>query len=147
MNDFPTLLYTSTDEIPALLYTWGLKKVPISDGASPYRLLYRVTPGANPKSRRAWKYILHQKLFFFPILLCLVLKKSLVTKISLHPIRDLNLIERKKWTTVPFPAPYLGSRDMIINFNFKLCLLENFLSSREPSMQDLIKNLIKDILS
>ena len=29
MTDFPTLLYTSTCEIPTLLYTWGQKKVPL----------------------------------------------------------------------------------------------------------------------
>ena len=29
MTDFPTLLYTSSCEIPTLLYTWSLKKVPV----------------------------------------------------------------------------------------------------------------------
>ena len=33
MTDFPTLLYTSTCEIPTLFYTWSLKKVPLLGGA------------------------------------------------------------------------------------------------------------------
>ena len=33
---FPALFYTSTHEIPTLLYTSSLKKVPLSGGASPY---------------------------------------------------------------------------------------------------------------
>ena len=37
MTDFPTLSYSSTCEIPTLLYTWSQKKVPLSGGASPYR--------------------------------------------------------------------------------------------------------------
>ena len=36
MTDPPTLLYTSTCEIPTLLYPWSLKKVALSGGASPY---------------------------------------------------------------------------------------------------------------
>ena len=32
---FPTLLYTSTSELPTLSYTWDLKKVPLLGGASP----------------------------------------------------------------------------------------------------------------
>ena len=44
MTDFPTLSYTSAREIPTLLYTWSLKKVPLSCGASPYRPLQGVTP-------------------------------------------------------------------------------------------------------
>ena len=36
MTNFPTHLYTSTSEIPTLLYTLSLKKVPLSGGASPY---------------------------------------------------------------------------------------------------------------
>ena len=39
MTDFSSLLYTSTCEIPTLLYTWSLKYVPFSGGASPYRPL------------------------------------------------------------------------------------------------------------
>ena len=41
---FPTLVYTSTCEIPTLLYTWSLKKVPLSGRASPYRPLEGVPP-------------------------------------------------------------------------------------------------------
>ena len=37
MTVFPILLYTSTSEIPNLSYTWGLKKVPLPGGTSPYR--------------------------------------------------------------------------------------------------------------
>ena len=33
MIDFPTFLYASTCEIPTLLYTWSLKKVPLSGRA------------------------------------------------------------------------------------------------------------------
>ena len=36
MKDIPTLPYTSTCEIPSLLYTWSLKKVPLLGGASLY---------------------------------------------------------------------------------------------------------------
>ena len=39
MTDFPTLLYTSTSKIPTLSYTWGLKKVLLLGGTSPYRPL------------------------------------------------------------------------------------------------------------
>ena len=35
MTDFPTLLYTSTCDIPTLWYTWRLKKVPLSGGDPP----------------------------------------------------------------------------------------------------------------
>ena len=44
MTDFTTLSYTSTSEIPALSYTWSLKRLPLLGGASPYRPLYRVPP-------------------------------------------------------------------------------------------------------
>ena len=37
MADFPTLLYSSTSESPNLLFTWSLKKVPLSGGVFPYR--------------------------------------------------------------------------------------------------------------
>ena len=36
---FPTLSYTSSSQITILPYTWSLKKVPLSGGASPYRPL------------------------------------------------------------------------------------------------------------
>ena len=36
MTVFPALFYTSAREIPTLLYTSSLKKVPLSGGASPY---------------------------------------------------------------------------------------------------------------
>ena len=42
MTDFPTLLYTSTRETPTLSYTWSMKKVLLSAGASPYRPSYGV---------------------------------------------------------------------------------------------------------
>ena len=45
MTDFPTHFYTSTCEIPTLLYTWSLKKVPLSGGA------YREYPLGNKQSR------------------------------------------------------------------------------------------------
>ena len=44
MTDFTTLSYTSTSEIPALSYTWSLKRLPLLGGAFPYRPLYRVPP-------------------------------------------------------------------------------------------------------
>ena len=31
------LSYTSSSEMPTLSYTWSLKKIPLSGGASPYR--------------------------------------------------------------------------------------------------------------
>ena len=34
MTDFPTLWYVATSEIPTLSFTWSLKKVPRSGGAS-----------------------------------------------------------------------------------------------------------------
>ena len=48
MTDFPTLLYTSTREIPTLSYTWGLKKVPLSGGAFPYRPKKEVPRASTP---------------------------------------------------------------------------------------------------
>ena len=44
MTDFPTLLNTSISKIPTLSYTWSLKKVPLSGGASPSRTLKEVPP-------------------------------------------------------------------------------------------------------
>lgn len=41
MAYFATFPYTSTSEISALSYTWPLKKIPLFDGASPYRLEIR----------------------------------------------------------------------------------------------------------
>ena len=35
MTDFPSISYTSTGKIPTLSYTWSLKKVSLSGGASP----------------------------------------------------------------------------------------------------------------
>ena len=48
MTDFTTLSYTSTSEIPALSYTWSLKRLPLLGGAFPYRPLYRVPPAPPP---------------------------------------------------------------------------------------------------
>ena len=48
MTDFTTLSYTSTSEIPALSYTWSLKRLPLLGGAFPYRPLYRVPPPPPP---------------------------------------------------------------------------------------------------
>ena len=45
MTYFPTLPCTSTFEIPTPSYTWNLKKVPLSGGAFPYKLLEGVPPG------------------------------------------------------------------------------------------------------
>ena len=36
MPDFPTLSYTSTNEIATLLYTWCLKTVPLSGVPYPF---------------------------------------------------------------------------------------------------------------
>ena len=45
VTDFPTLIlqyiYTSTKEMVTLSYTWGLKKIPLSGGVSPYRQILR----------------------------------------------------------------------------------------------------------
>ena len=40
MTDFPTLSHTLFYEIPTISYNWSLKKVPLSNGASPYGPLY-----------------------------------------------------------------------------------------------------------
>ena len=45
MTDFITLSFTSTREIPTFSSTWNLKKVPLSGGASPYRILKGVPHG------------------------------------------------------------------------------------------------------
>ena len=50
MTDFTTLSYTSTSEIPALSYTWSLKRLPLLGGAFPYRPLYRVPPPPPPQT-------------------------------------------------------------------------------------------------
>ena len=42
MTDFLTFLNNSTSKIPTLSYTWSLKKVPLSGGASQYATLKRV---------------------------------------------------------------------------------------------------------
>ena len=47
MTYFSPLLYTSISEIPALSYTWSLKKIPLSGGASPYEPSYGVPPREN----------------------------------------------------------------------------------------------------
>ena len=52
MTDFPALLYTSTSKISTLSYTWSLKKISLSDGASPHRPLWGVPP-SSPRPRRA----------------------------------------------------------------------------------------------
>ena len=44
MTDFLTVSYTSTSKIHTLLYTWSLKKVPLSGGASRYKPLHGVPP-------------------------------------------------------------------------------------------------------
>ena len=43
MTCFPTHSYTSASEIANISYTWRLKKLTLSGGASPYRPLYGVT--------------------------------------------------------------------------------------------------------
>ena len=45
MTYFPVLLYTLTSDIPTLLYTRSLKKLPPSGGASLYKPLYGVPQG------------------------------------------------------------------------------------------------------
>ena len=52
MTDFSALLYTSTSKISTLSYTWSLKKISLSDGASPHRPLWGVPP-SSPRPRRA----------------------------------------------------------------------------------------------
>ena len=46
MSVFSTLLYASTREIPTLLYTSSLKRVPLLGAASPYSPLLGVPPRA-----------------------------------------------------------------------------------------------------
>ena len=57
MTDFPTLIYTSTCEIPTLLYTWSLKKVPLLGGASPYRPLQYPFPSPSGFSTKTGEYL------------------------------------------------------------------------------------------
>ena len=52
MTDFTTLSYTSTSEIPALSYTWSLKRLPLLGEAFPYRPLYRVPPSPPQTPQR-----------------------------------------------------------------------------------------------
>ena len=47
MIDYPTLSYTATCEIPALLHTKSPRKVPLSDEGSPKRQLQGVSPGGH----------------------------------------------------------------------------------------------------
>ena len=60
-KNFPIISYTSRNEIPTLSYTWSLKQIPLSGGASPHRSLKGVAPG--------WSLLLllfHVALFVFP---------------------------------------------------------------------------------
>ena len=141
MTDCPTLSYTSTDEIlPFFIPIKRPEKGTPRGRSLPVQAIIGSTP--RGKSEESTGFVVYSSsetvlFFFFTILLCLVLKKLPVTKISLHPIRDLNLIERKKWTAVPVLAPYpeIWSSTSISNFVFS----KTSFSSREPSMQDLIK--------
>ncbi len=54
MTHFHTLSYILTCEIPTLLYTWSLKKAPLSGGASPYSVLANI--GSTPPPRNATGY-------------------------------------------------------------------------------------------
>ena len=61
MTDFPTLLHTSTSEIPTLLYTWSLKKE--SFRAEPRRTgHYREYPptSVNPNTTESAELINYQ---------------------------------------------------------------------------------------
>ena len=51
MTYFPTLPCTSTFEVPTPSNTWNLKKVPLSGGAVPYKLLEGVPPGGEVVGR------------------------------------------------------------------------------------------------
>ena len=54
-TDFSTLSYNSTREISTLSYTWNLKKVPLSGGASPYKAIMESNP--PPESCQAPRMI------------------------------------------------------------------------------------------
>ena len=53
MTDFPTHIYTSTSEIPTLSYTWSLKKIPLSGGASRVGH-HREYPPPSPGGLKVW---------------------------------------------------------------------------------------------
>ena len=48
MTDFPTLSHSSISEMSTLSYTWGLKKVPFSKGASLWLAILGGTPSPSP---------------------------------------------------------------------------------------------------
>ena len=59
MTDFPALSYTSTIKIPTLVYTWSLKKVPFSGGASCIGHLYGVLRARGQLAKDIPKKYLH----------------------------------------------------------------------------------------
>ena len=48
MTDLPSLLYTSTSEIPTLSQTWSLKKVPLPGRSLPVQAIIGSTPNLPP---------------------------------------------------------------------------------------------------
>ena len=58
-TDFTTLSYNSTREISTLSYTWSLKKVPLSGGASPYKAIMESNPPPrNHAKHQGWSVFL-----------------------------------------------------------------------------------------
>ena len=58
-TDFSTLSYNSTREISTLSYTWSLKKVPLSGGASPYKAIMESNPPPrNHAKHQGWSVFL-----------------------------------------------------------------------------------------
>ena len=81
MTDFPNLLYTSTCEIPTLLYTWSLKRYPFR--AEPPRIgHYREYPRGFWWAESFWNSIS----WLFHVMLLILLSKfnQLVNELFLH---------------------------------------------------------------
>ena len=57
-TDFSTLSYNSTREISTLSYTWSLKKIPLSGGASPYKAIMESNPPRNHAKHQGWSVFL-----------------------------------------------------------------------------------------
>ena len=81
MTDFPTLptfSYSSTSEIPTLLFTWSLKKIPLSGGASLYRPSYGVPTHSQIPPMQNFTLLLYYfvlnflTLFHLPVCSCIL---------------------------------------------------------------------------
>ena len=135
MTDFPTLSYASNDEIlPFFIPIKRPEKGTPRGRSLPVQAIIGSTPRGKSEESTGFVVYSSSETFFFFYTFVPCIKKITGNQ---NPIRDLNLIERKKWTAVPVLAPYpeIWSSTSISNFVFS----KTSFSSREPSMQDLIK--------